>query len=142
MSKTNILTEKKPESVKPNGGSRRWASIRILFSVAAIAAALALTFMLRTTLALPWVWAFLIGINAVTLALYGYDKGVAKIKWFRVPELVFHVTAMAGGTPAAFLGQNLFHHKTSKGKFRRTFWLIVVLQLAVFGVWIYLSSNP
>jgi uncharacterized membrane protein YsdA (DUF1294 family) len=58
-----------------------------------------------------------------------------------VPEFVLHTIAVAGGTPAAFCGQNLFRHKTVKGSFRRVFWLIVVLQLVVFSLWIYLTQR-
>ena len=58
-----------------------------------------------------------------------------------VPETVLHTTTFAGGTPGAFIGQNLFHHKTAKGSFRRKFWLIVAVQLIVFAAWIYFTRE-
>lgn len=90
---------------------------------------------------LPFVWSYLIGINLITFLYYFYDKSVAKVGMLRVPEFVLHLVTCIGGTPAAFLGQNLFRHKTVKGSFRRMFWLIVVGQLIVFGVWIYLTRE-
>lgn len=119
---------------------RRWLTLRRAFAGGAILAAVALAWFVRS-FGLPFAWSYLIGINAVTLLLYGYDKSIAKIGWLRVPETVLHTTTFAGGTPAAFIGQNLFRHKTAKGRFRRTFWLIVAVQLAVFAAWIYFTHG-
>lgn len=119
----------------------RWSSPRVVFSGIAIVAALFLSFLIRAILWLPFAWSYLIAMNVVTFLLYFYDKTVAKIGLLRVPEFVLHVVTVAGGTPAAFLGQNLFNHKTTKGTFRRMFWMIVVGQFIVFGAWIYLTRQ-
>ena len=47
----------------------------------------------------------------------------------RVPEMVLHILALAGGSLGAWLGMRLFRHKTVKGSFRLAFWLIVSLQV-------------
>jgi uncharacterized membrane protein YsdA (DUF1294 family) len=87
--------------------------------------------------ALPWLAAYLAGINLATFTLYAYDKRVAGGQRLRVPETVLHGLAMLGGTPAAVLAQRLLRHKTVKASFRRVGWAIIVLQLALLagGVW-------
>lgn len=82
------------------------------------------------------------GVNAATLLLYGYDKAIAGGTKTRVPERVLHIVAFAGGTPAAFVAQALFRHKTSKAPFQRTFWILLVLQAAVFGVAFWTWRHP
>ena len=79
----------------------------------------------------PWAAAMLAGINAATAALYGYDKHCAVVKKHRIPETILHLFALAGGSPGAFLGQQLFRHKTRKVSFRAVFWLIVAAQVAI-----------
>jgi len=68
---------------------------------------------------------------------YGYDTAVSSGTKLRVPENVLHLLAFLGGSPAALLSQAMFRHKTLKPSFRRTFWLIVALQLtaAAAGCW-------
>jgi uncharacterized membrane protein YsdA (DUF1294 family) len=83
--------------------------------------------------ALPWLAAYLAGVNLATFALYAYDKRVAGGGRLRVPEAVLHGLALLGGTPAAVLGQRLLRHKTVKASFRRVGWAIIVVQLALVG---------
>lgn len=78
---------------------------------------------------LSWLTGYVIAINAVTLAFYGYDKRISGRRATRVPEFVLHLLALLGGTPAALLGQKLFHHKTAKPSFQIVFWSIAALQL-------------
>lgn len=73
--------------------------------------------------------AYLLSINIATMAFYGYDKLIAGSGWVRVPELVLHSLALAGGSPAALLAQRLLRHKSLKPAFRIVFWLIVALQI-------------
>jgi uncharacterized membrane protein YsdA (DUF1294 family) len=87
-------------------------------------------------LGLKLLYAYLIGVNAVTVILYGYDKRQAIAGRGRVPELILHLVALAGGSPAALLSQMLFHHKTKKLRFRVVFIGIVLLQaVCVYGYW-------
>ena len=89
-------------------------------------------------LGLPLAYAYLIGINAVTILLYGYDKRQAIACGGRVPELILHLVALVGGSPGALLAQILFRHKTRKFKFRLVFVGIIVLQaLAAFCYWYF-----
>ena len=84
----------------------------------------------------------LVGVNVATILLYGYDKAVAGGARLRVPENVLHLLAFLGGSPSALLSQVLFRHKTVKTSFRRTYWLIVVLQLAILGAAAWCRFRP
>ena len=80
-------------------------------------------------------YAGLISMNIVTLALYGYDKHQAASGGTRIPEAALHVAALLGGSPVG-LAQGLFRHKTRKRSFRVVFMAIVLLQVAViYGYW-------
>jgi uncharacterized membrane protein YsdA (DUF1294 family) len=87
-------------------------------------------------LGLPPVCAALIGVNVVTLVLYGYDKHQAIAGGTRIPEATLHAAALLGGSPGAILAQGLFRHKTRKRSFRIVLAAIVLLQVAViYGYW-------
>jgi uncharacterized membrane protein YsdA (DUF1294 family) len=84
--------------------------------------------------------AWLVGVNLTTFGYYGYDKAQARSSARRVPEVVLHGLAFAGGSPAAWLAMRLFRHKTVKGRFRLVFWAIIVLQVGLicwigYAVW-------
>ncbi len=94
-------------------------------------------------LGLGILYAYLIGINVATIVLYGYDKRQAIAGGGRVPELVLHLAALAGGSFGALLGQVLFRHKTKKVKFKVVFVGIVLLQLALaYGYWHFILRTP
>jgi uncharacterized membrane protein YsdA (DUF1294 family) len=84
---------------------------------------------------IPWLAAWLLGVNLVTLGYYGFDKQQARGGGRRVPERVLHGLALAGGSLGAYAGMQLFRHKTVKGRFRLVFWLIVVAQVGLL-IWI------
>ena len=76
---------------------------------------------------------WLVSVNVVTFAYYGYDRSRARLAGPRVPELVLHGLTAAGGSVGAYAGMQLFRHKTVKGMFRLLFWLLVALQLALIA---------
>ena len=84
-----------------------------------------------------WPWAYLAAVNIVAVAFYAYDKHRATAGGLRVPERVLHLIAFVGGTPGAFAGQQLFRHKTAKGRFQLWFWMIFALQLGLAIGWWY-----
>lgn len=107
-----------------------------LFCIIATALALQLVF------SLPWTWyhltvGWLLGTNLTAFGYYGYDKGQAQGNGPRVPELVLHGLAVAGGTLGAYGGMRLFRHKTIKGAFQIFFWMVAVLQAVLLGVVIW-----
>ncbi|HEY9147657.1 MAG TPA: DUF1294 domain-containing protein, partial [Gammaproteobacteria bacterium] len=79
--------------------------------------------------------AYLAAVNLITIMMYGYDKAVAGTGKVRVPELLLHLLALLGGSPAALLAQRLFRHKTRKAPFQLVFWLTVALQ--AFVLWLF-----
>ena len=85
---------------------------------------------------------YVAGINLATMVLYGYDKRAAVKNRLRVPENVLHVVALLGGSPAALLSQRMFRHKTVKTSFRVSFWLIVVVQIALLAAAIWWRQHP
>lgn len=91
---------------------------------------------------LSWVLSYLAGVNVATFALYGYDKIAAIKERLRVPELLLHLLAVIGGTPAAFVAQSLFRHKTMKRSFQVAFWIIAVAQIALIGTALEWRANP
>lgn len=74
---------------------------------------------------------WLVAVNAVAFAYYGFDKSRARSSGRRVPEVVLHGLAVAGGTLGAYAGMQTFRHKTIKGPFRFVFWFIAGLQAAL-----------
>jgi uncharacterized membrane protein YsdA (DUF1294 family) len=91
---------------------------------------IALVILLFWWLNLPLLLSYFLSISSITFFFYGFDKSRAGKNQGRVPEIILHGLALAGGTPGAFLGQLVFHHKTQKLKFRIIFILIFLLQIA------------
>jgi uncharacterized membrane protein YsdA (DUF1294 family) len=80
-------------------------------------------------------WIYLIAVSVITFLFYGYDKFQARRNGTRIPELVLHLLALAGGTIGAFLGQILFRHKTKKWQFRLVFILTALVQAGLIAWW-------
>lgn len=87
---------------------------------------------------------YLLGINLLTFITYWRDKHAAKKRdgaW-RTPEATLHMMALLGGTPAAFVAQKVFRHKTKKQSFRFRFWLIIIVQVGVVIWYNFLRAAP
>lgn len=74
---------------------------------------------------------FLLLVNLLSLALYGWDKYCAKKRRRRIPEAVLLSVAAIGGAAGALVGMFAFHHKTNKLKFNLTVPLLLVLQIFI-----------
>jgi uncharacterized membrane protein YsdA (DUF1294 family) len=96
-----------------------------------------------------WLWnsissgllAWLVAINLIELATYGYDKKIAGTGRTRVPELALVSLAFAGGWMLAYVAMRLFHHKTGPNSqdFRNKFWGSVILELVIVAaIWLLL----
>ena len=92
-------------------------------------------------LGLGVLYAYLIAINLATMLFYGHDKRRAIRQRSRIPEIVLHLLALAGGTVGAFAGQTIFRHKTIKTRFRIVFVLTVILQAVLLGAYIYYMTQ-
>ena len=93
------------------------------------------------TLELNWWRSMLAGINIVAFIYYGFDKYRAVRGGWRVPEALLLCFAAAGGAAGSLLGQIVFNHKTARSRFRRIFWIIVMLQVAAFMGLVVMSSG-
>ena len=89
--------------------------------IAVVLCAAAASTILLWRLGLAPVYAGLISMNVVTLALYGYDKRQAVVGGTRIPEAALHRGGLARGQPRGVLAQGLFRHKTRKRGFRMVF---------------------
>ncbi len=107
----------------------------ILFSLITFFLLSAIFGLLFLKLKLHPLLAYGIAINGVLFVLYATDKLFSKIKLSRVPEVLLHLLTLLGGTPAAFLAQNLLRHKTIKEHFRKQFYAIVGIQLLAVAVY-------
>lgn len=75
-------------------------------------------------------FAFLLAINLLAFAAFGWDKRQARLGRWRVKESTLLMLALLGGSPGAFAGRAAFRHKTRKQPFVTQLWLIVALQAA------------
>lgn len=123
------------------GGRRRLPFPPIVAGFLLVGAALtaATAWLLVARLNFGAMLAYLAGVNFTTFGAYLYDKSVAAgaPSLWRVPETVLHLLALCGGTPAAFTAQRLLRHKTHKSAYRTWFWVIVAIQLAALGGWLW-----
>ena len=108
-------------------------NIKRTMNITAAIIIVSFTLLIGFTLPLPWLICYLLAINIITFAYYGYDKIVAKtqINLWRVPEQTLHIITLIGGTPAALLAQKVMRHKTVKEEFRIIFWALIALQVAI-----------
>jgi uncharacterized membrane protein YsdA (DUF1294 family) len=85
-----------------------------------------------------WVWldlhpyvAWLAGASLALFLLYGIDKQRARQRGGRVPEVVLHGIALAGGFAGGWAGRALFRHKTRKAVFLLVLALATILHAGV-----------
>ncbi len=115
--------------------SRRSTSPEWFHGSVALALSLGLALLLLVIVrpSTSWNWAhylglWLAGVNLTAFGYYWHDKQQARKTRNRVPEIVLHGLAIAGGSLGAYAGMRLFRHKTIKGSFQIVFWTIVVMQ--------------
>lgn len=76
-------------------------------------------------------------VNALAFLMYGVDKWNAKHEFWRIPEKTLLGVAVLGGSIGAYLGMQLFRHKTRKPKFYIGIPVIFLMQV---GVILYICS--
>ncbi|MFG6413614.1 DUF1294 domain-containing protein [Roseateles sp. DC23W] len=81
-----------------------------------------------------WMWGIYTAMSLATFITYWLDKRAALRGDWRVPENTLHVLALACGWPGALLAQRLLRHKCAKRSFRRVYWAMVAVNVAVFSV--------
>lgn len=87
---------------------------------------------------LVWICAvLLIGYNLLVFSLYGIDKLKAKKTSWRVSEKTLLWMAFLGGSAGAFLGMQVFHHKTLHKKFEVLVPLFLLLHACCLGALLF-----
>ena len=76
-------------------------------------------------------WYMLI-INVLAFVCYGLDKLKAKRNAPRVSELALLLLALAGGSVGAWIGMQVWRHKTKHAKFRFGVPILLLLQVALY----------
>ena len=114
-------------------------SAQASYSIVAIAGAVVVGLLLWWLLDLDLYLVWLIAINAVTFALFRFDKGRAQNPGAgRVPEIILLGCTIAGGVLGAAGGMYMRpHHKTKKPVFVIT--LILAAAVHAWLLWMYLS---
>jgi uncharacterized membrane protein YsdA (DUF1294 family) len=124
-------------------GRRRWGPEWVHGSIALCLTLLLLVlgfWLLHATVTGPRILlGWLLAVTLTTFGYYGYDKWRARVGSRRVPELVLHLLALAGGSVGAYLGMRAFRHKTIKANYRVVFGVILVLQLLILGLVVFLT---
>ena len=84
----------------------------------------------QVCLALVWLGV----LSALTLLLFGWDKGMAKLGWRRIPEASLLFACLAGGAVGGLAGMYLFRHKIRKPTFYITVPLLSVVDIGILAV--------
>ena len=74
---------------------------------------------------------YLAVVNVVTFFIYGIDKWKAKKSKWRIRETSLLGLAVLGGSIGAWLGMQVWHHKTQHKKFKYGVPAIIIVQLAL-----------
>ena len=74
---------------------------------------------------------YLVVINVVTFFIYGIDKWKAIHDKWRISETSLLVWAIIGGSIGAWIGMDVWHHKTNHKKFTYGIPLVLIAQIAI-----------
>jgi uncharacterized membrane protein YsdA (DUF1294 family) len=117
-------------------GRARSSSPYRFYTFLAVLLALAIVGALVWWLGIRIYVAWLLAMSIVTFAAYGFDKQRAVSDGGRVPELVLHGLALAGGVAGGWAGRAVFRHKTLQTSFTFVLVLATAIHAAVL-VWLY-----
>ena len=80
-------------------------------------------------------------MSLIAFAAFGLDKYKAKTDKWRTPEKTLFLLAIIGGGVGAFLGMQVFRHKTKHQQFVIGIPLIMIAQLALIA-WLWIKVLP
>ena len=80
-------------------------------------------------------------MSLIAFAAFGLDKYKAKTDKWRTPEKTLFLLAIIGGGIGAFLGMQVFRHKTKHQQFVIGIPLIMIAQLALIA-WLWIKVLP
>ena len=82
-----------------------------------------------------WIWILVAGINLFAFLLFGWDKWRAGRSGSRIREMHLLLLVACSGVVGAYLGSQLFRHKTRKVSFRIKFALAAAVNLLWLWLW-------
>lgn len=86
---------------------------------------------------------YLIAINFLAFAAFGYDKAQAESGGWRVSEATLVNMVVVGGLFGALAGRQMFRHKTRKGRFNDKLWGGAIGSVLLFGgLYFFLPRLP
>lgn len=80
---------------------------------------------------------YVVVINLIGLFMMRIDKWKAKKKAWRIPEKAFFIVSLIGGSIGTWGGMYMFRHKTKHWYFVIGMPLILILQIAGMGYWLW-----
>lgn len=80
----------------------------------------------------PWIALIYLVASFLAFITYAIDKSAARHDRWRTPEATLHWFSLLCGWPGALLAQQLLRHKSAKQAFVSTFWITVVVNVAIF----------
>ena len=83
---------------------------------------------------LNYLWPYLAIINVATFLTFGIDKLKARQSKWRVRETALLLLAVLGGSLGAWLGMQVWRHKTLHNKFRYGVPAILIIHLIILWV--------
>jgi uncharacterized membrane protein YsdA (DUF1294 family) len=89
----------------------------------------------------PYIVLYLSAINLVAVILTLYDKRAAQKGAWRVKERMPLLVSLLGGSVAMLVTMRLIRHKTRHTKFMVGIPIIIVLQVAAVGLYIWWRSK-
>ncbi len=90
---------------------------------------------------LSLIWSYVVSINIVTAIFYIFDKIISSSKIIRVPEILFHIFSVIGGSLSAIISQTIFRHKTKKVTFQLLSVIIFIIQLSIFLYFFFINTE-
>lgn len=81
---------------------------------------------------------YLVIINIATFFTFGLDKWKARRAKWRIGEAALLTLAVLGGSVGAWLGMNVWRHKTKHAKFKYGIPIILILQIAI-GLFLFFN---
>lgn len=108
----------------------------IVFGLLALLGSIGIFLLLESTTQWAWYWNWLIATSGIAFIFYGFDKASAKAGTGRIPEILLHLLALAGGFAGALLGMLVFRHK-SNFRGHPLFVPVIIVGGAIWGFLIY-----
>ena len=84
---------------------------------------------------------YILFMSVTAFFLMGYDKSQAKKRGQRISEKTLWTFAIFGGGIGAYLGMQLFRHKTLHTSFRVGFLMLLIVYVFLI-VWLLTDNNP